>query len=117
MVVSVRGAIQIDENSREHIFQGIQELVSALCEKNHITEDMLISIQCSQTRDLDEANPATGLRELGFQHVPLWCVQELYVKGGMERVIRVLFTLNWDKSEHPYPVYLKGAKALRPDIS
>ncbi len=117
MVVSVRGAVQVDENSREHIFRGIQELVSELCEKNQITEEMLISIQCSQTRDLDEANPATGLRELGFSSVPLWCVQELYVKGGMERVIRVLFTLNWEGCEPPCPVYLRGAKALRPDIS
>ncbi len=117
MVASVRGAIQIDKNSQDHIFQGIQELVTGLCEKNQITEDMLISIQCSQTRDLDDANPATGLRELGFQKVPLWCVQELYVKGGMERVIRVLLTLNWEGSEPPHPVYLRGAKALRPDIS
>ncbi len=117
MVVSVRGAIQIDVNSPEAIFDGAKELVCTLMEKNNISEDALISVQFSQTRDLNTANPATALRSLGFSDIPLWCVQELHVVGGMERVIRLLLTLNWDNQERPKPVYLKGAQALRPDLA
>ncbi len=116
-VVSVRGAIQVEENTVPAIIQGTQDMVLGLMKKNGIAESDIISVQLSQTKDLDVVNPATALRGVGFAHVPLWCVQELYVVGGMPRVIRVLLTLNWSQTERPKPLYLAGAEALRSDLS
>ncbi len=116
MVVSVRGAVQIEENSAPAIAKGAQELVLGIMRENGITEDSLISVQFSQTKDLDAANPASALRKIGFTQVPLWCVQEAYIVGGMERVLRLMLTLNWEGVELPQPLFLGGAKALRPDL-
>ena len=79
-------------------------------------ESDLISIVFSQTRDLNEANPASALREIGYSDVPLFCTQEPEYKGSMPGVIRVLVSFNCAEKRKVIPVYLDGAEALRTDI-
>jgi chorismate mutase len=117
MVRAVRGAIQVADNTREAIHGAAQRLAAALLEANNLGEEQLISVLISVTRDLNAANPATGLRTLGFQDTPLFCVQEAEIEGGMERVIRILLTYQSEGETAPRPVYLDGAAELRPDLA
>lgn len=113
-VKAVRGAIQIKENSEEFIDKGVRQLISELIGKNEIDVNNIISIIFSQTDDLNVKNPAAALRKEGFNETPLFCTKEPDIIGSMERVIRVLITMETDRV--PEPVYLEGAKNLRLDI-
>jgi len=127
MVRAVRGAIQVNGNSRPLIHGASKRLVSEILRANDIAERDLISIIFSLTEDLSAGNPAAGLREDGFASTPLFCVREASTEGGMERVIRVMVTWNvpwWRprairqrlQGQGGIPVYLDGAETLRPDL-
>lgn len=116
MVVAVRGAVGIGDNTKKAIYHGVQSLITRLVETNQIAQNDIISIMFSQTQDLDAANPATALREIGFENVPLFCMQEINYKGSPPRIIRVLITFSSDKVRKGTPVYLDGAELLRPDL-
>lgn len=113
-VRAVRGAIQIKDNTEKFIDDGVRRLISEILEKNEIDVNNVISIIFSQTSDLTAKNPAAALRKDGFNETPLFCTKEPDVIGSMERVVRVLITLDTDRIMEP--VYLEGAKNLRQDI-
>jgi chorismate mutase len=117
MVKAVRGAIQVAANTREAIQAAAIRLASALLKANALKEESCISLVFSVTRDLNKANPASGLRTAGFHNTPLFCVQEAEVSGSMERVIRILLTFQSEHGAEPRPVYLDGAERLRPDLA
>jgi len=86
-----------------------------LIERNSIQESDIVSILFSVTGDLDAFNPATALRKAGLaRSVPLMASAEPYVKGGLQRVMRVLVT--YYGASAPIPVYMNGAERLRPDL-
>lgn len=113
-VRAVRGAIQIKENTEELIDKGVRILVSEIIKKNRIDVENIISIIFSQTDDLNVQNPAAALRKDGFDETPLFCTKEPDTIGSMNRVIRVLITMETDRI--PEPVYLEGAENLRLDL-
>ncbi|MCK5200649.1 MAG: chorismate mutase [Spirochaetales bacterium] len=113
-VRAVRGAIQIKDNTEKFIDDGVRRLIDEIIEKNEIDVNNVISIIFSQTSDLTAKNPAAALRKDGFNETPLFCTKEPDVIGSMERVVRVLITLDTDRIMEP--VYLEGAKNLRQDI-
>jgi chorismate mutase len=117
MVRAVRGAIRPKENTKEAIRAASLRLVTELLAENRIGEDGIISLIFSVTDDLFAANPAAGLRTMGFAEVPLFCLQEARVDGAMKSVIRVLLTYEASGGRRPVPVYLDGAEALRPDLA
>jgi chorismate mutase len=123
MVVAVRGAIQVGENSRQSIADASYRLVAEMCARNGLSEETVVSIIFSITEDLTAENPAGALRRHGFSNTPLFCVQEAKVDGAMPRVIRVLLTAEtavpWEpgiEGRRAVHVYLDGAGALRPDL-
>jgi chorismate mutase len=125
MVIAVRGAIQVGENSRQSIAGASARLVTEMCERNGLTEKAIVSIVFSVTEDLTAENPAGALRRHGFSKTPLFCVQEAKVEGAMPRVIRVLLTAETaaggergggDSARSTVHVYLDGAGSLRPDL-
>jgi chorismate mutase len=125
MVIAVRGAIQVGENSRQSIAGASSRLVTEMCERNGLTEEAIVSIVFSVTEDLTAENPAGALRRHGFSKTPLFCVQEAKVEGAMPRVIRVLLTAETaaggerggvGSARRTVHVYLDGAGALRPDL-
>jgi chorismate mutase len=122
MVIAVRGAIQVEENSRRSIAGASSRLVTEMCERNGLAEEEIVSIVFSVTEDLTEENPAAALRRHGFSMTPLFCVQEAKIQGAMPRVIRVLLTAEKSRRDGTDPihravhVYLDGAGALRPDL-
>jgi chorismate mutase len=119
---AVRGAIQVAADEPALVREGAVRLVAAVLAANGLGEGDLVSLVFSLTRDLRSANPATGLRSGGFADVPLFCVQEADVAGSLPRVIRLLATFEvpaaWgaEGRARATPVYLEGARALRPDL-
>jgi chorismate mutase len=117
MTRAVRGAIQVQANTRTAIEEATVRLVGEVLRVNAIAENQLVSILFSLTDDLSAANPATALRRIGFVATPLFCVQEAKIDGAMSKVVRVMVT--WDSPERrtAVPVYLDGAETLRRDLA
>ncbi|MCF7943987.1 MAG: chorismate mutase [Spirochaetia bacterium] len=116
-VKSIRGAIQVNRDSKEDIKDAVKKLIDTIFYENSLDSKNLISVFFSQTGDLKTYNPAKAAREAGYSNLSYFCLQELYVEGGMERVIRVL--LHVESSSHLTEfkhVYLNGAEKLRPDL-
>ena len=114
-VRAVRGAIQVESNDKVNIEQGVVRLIKTIITKNNIININIISIIFSQTKDLTAMNPASALRTIGFDNIPLFCTQEPEIINSMNRVIRVLITT--ESANILIPVYLDGAKKLRTDLN
>ena len=117
-LVSIRGAITVEENTRENILQATKELVEAVISNNKLDLESLIQIYFTATRDLDAAYPAVAVRTLGITDAALMCVQEMYVVGSLQKCIRVNILVNQDGLDKKgvRHQYLKGAAILRPDL-
>ena len=116
VVKAVRGAVIIDDDSRESAEHWILQMMKELVEKNSIGEREIVSILFSQTKDIKKINPASILRLMGFSGTPLFCTQEPEVEGSMERVVRVMITFYGKRKSKVNPVYLNGAEGLRKDL-
>lgn len=116
-VRGIRGAITVEENTTAAIIENTKLLLSEIIEQNDLLTDDIVSCTFTVTRDLDAVYPAVAAREIGWTAVPLLCVNEMYVPGSLEKVIRVLLLVNSDKNQDQVKhVYLKKAKQLRPDL-
>lgn len=118
MVRAVRGAVTVENNAAYEIIKETKQLLIEIVERNNISEDDIISVIFSVTKDLDAAFPAAAARQLGWNDIPLMCTNEISVPGSLEKCIRVLMHINSCKNRNEIRhVYLKGAKALRPDLA
>lgn len=116
-VRAVRGAIQVDGDSRQEILDGSAELVSTVLERNELTADDIISIVFTATPDLTAEFPAYAARLLGLTDVPLLCASEIAVPGALPRTLRLLAHVETERSRAQLRhVYLRGAAALRTDL-
>ena len=116
-VRAVRGAIQVDGDSRQEILDGSAELVSTVLERNGLTADDIISIVFTATPDLTAEFPAYAARLLGLTDVPLLCASEIAVPGALPRTLRLLAHVETERSRAQLRhVYLRGAAALRTDL-
>jgi chorismate mutase len=114
----VRGATQLEEDTREHMLDRVAELVTDVMEANHLAVDDFISIIFTATSDLTSEFPAYAARQLGFSDVPLVCARELEIEGSMPRVVRLMAHVETDlpRAEITH-AYLHGAANLRRDLS
>jgi chorismate mutase len=117
-VFAVRGATQVERDERMLIVDAVIEMYDTVCSANNLHESQIISLQFSVTPDLHAVNPATALRSRDSTYsVPLFCMQEPVVNGMLPRTIRLLVHYHQEESHTPQAVYLRGAQALRPDLS
>ena len=116
MTKAVRGAIQVEVNTRQAIEEASVRLIREILGANGIAENHIVSIVFSITEDLTAANPATGLRQVGFADTALFCAQEPRIDGSLPRVVRALVTFESLERRETVPVYLDGARVLRPDL-
>lgn len=117
-VRAFRGAIQLDEDEREHLLTSVEELVRAILVENGLGLPELISMIFTATPDLHADFPAVAARRLGIGDVPLLCAQEIDVAGAMPRVVRVMMHAESDLDRSAVRhVYLRGATALRLDLA
>ncbi len=117
-VRGVRGATTVEENTIEAVRIAVLELMTAIAKSNNIDPKQIVSVTFSVTSDIDVMFPAQIARsQLQWEYVPLLDVQQMYVKGGLSKCIRVLMHINTlleqDQICH---VYQNRAKHLRPDL-
>ena len=117
-VRAVRGATQLEQDTREHMLDRVAELVTDVMAANDLDVDDFISIIFTATSDLVSEFPAYAARQLGFSDVPLVCARELEIEGSMPRVVRLMAHIETDlpRSDVTH-VYLHGAANLRRDLS
>ena len=115
---AIRGATCLQRDDAVDMAEAVTELLSELLSRNAIATEDLISILFTSTPDLHSAFPAAAARGVGLADVPLICAQEINVVGAMEKVVRVMVTVQTDKSRIDIKhVYLRGAEVLRQDIA
>jgi chorismate mutase len=115
---ALRGAITVDNNTREDILEGTTLLLKEIIERNNLKTDDMISVIFTATPDLNAVFPAVAARELGITNVSLLDMQELSVPGSLQKCIRILLHFNTDKKNNELKhVYLRGAAVLRPDLT
>ncbi len=116
-VRAVRGAIQVDEDDRDQVLDATTELLTAILERNGLTQEDLISVVFTATPDLVSEFPAYAARQMGLSDVPLLCATEIAVPGSMPRVLRVLAHVETELPRAAVQhAFLRGAAALRRDL-
>lgn len=110
---AIRGAITVKENTETEILSQTEKLLQEIMNRNQLTEESIVAIFFSATRDLTAVYPARAARNLGLTQTALACYTEMDVEGSLGQCIRVL--LLTEILQKPYHVYLEGAKVLRPD--
>jgi len=117
-VRGIRGATTVPNNERESIIEAAKELLRTMIEANDIQAEDVASAWFTTTPDLNAEFPAVGARQLGWTFVPLMCGHEMSVPGSLPMCLRILLHVNTEKSIHDvHHVYIRGASALRPDLS
>lgn len=117
-VRGVRGATTVEANTYEALERAVLELMEEIEAQNDIDPREIVSATFSATVDIDVVFPAKIARSRSqWEHVPLLDVQQMNVKGSLERCIRVLIHVNTPLEQHQIKhVYLNGARGLRPDL-
>ncbi len=113
----IRGAVAVEENSATAILTATVTLLSEIVAANALVPGDVASVIFSVTPDLDAVYPARAARTMGWDHVPLLCLQEMAVPGSLPRCIRVL--IHWNTgmmADAVHHVYLGAARSLRPDL-
>jgi len=111
-VYAVRGAIALNEDTRDEVVTGTQRLLQELLARNTIAADDIVSIFFTATDDLHAEFPAAAARLMGLNGIPLMCARELDVTSSlaMPRCVRVLMHFYGERK--PEPVYLGGTERL-----
>ncbi len=113
---AIRGATSVAENNEAAILVATRELLDAMCAKNDIQIDRIVSVLFTVTSDLNAVYPAQAAREIGWRETPLICAADMEVPGSLPRCVRVLMHANIDRAQDSvHHVYLGEAKSLRPD--
>ena len=115
----IRGAITVENNSREEIFAAVQRMVKEMCSLNELCPEDIGAAIFSATDDLTAAFPAAGARAVsGFDFVPLFDARQMDVDHSLQKCIRVLLLVNTEKTQREiHHVYLGQAACLRPDLT
>lgn len=114
---AIRGAHTAMANTTEAIRDCTLALLQAILRENDLQPEDIINATFTATQDLDAAYPAKFARELpGWDQVPLFCVQEMYVQGSLASCIRVMLLVEQIQTKPVQHVYLGEAVSLRPDL-
>ncbi|CAH1197198.1 Chorismate mutase AroH [Paenibacillus allorhizoplanae] len=114
----IRGATTVQQNDAEEILTATSELLQAIVEANDFLPEDIGSVFITVTEDITATFPARAIRTLiGWELVPLMCSLEVPVENALPKCIRLMVQVNTTKTQAEINhVYLKEAKALRPDI-
>ncbi|MDQ3570861.1 MAG: chorismate mutase [Actinomycetota bacterium] len=116
-VRALRGATTVDADTSDQVSERVQDLVTAMLDRNGVTKDDLISIVFTATDDIHSIFPATAARACGLGDVPLLCARELDIEGGSPLTVRVLMHVTTERARSQlHHVYLEGARGLRDDL-
>lgn len=117
-VHAIRGATSVAANTREAILTAGRALLEQMVARNDLAIGDVVAIWLTLTPDLNQAFPAEAARQLGWESVPLLCMQEIPVPGAEPRVLRALMLVQSAAAPAAVRhVYQGGARRLRPDLS
>ncbi|MGM9949110.1 MAG: chorismate mutase [Lysinibacillus sp.] len=118
MIRGVRGATTIPADTQELVWAETALLVVEMVKENGILPEDIASITISTTTDIKSAFPAKSVRSMeGWQYVPVMCMHEMDVPGGLPLCIRVLMHVNTEVAQKDIKhIYLNDAVKLRPDL-
>jgi len=114
-MIAIRGATTVENDCAEEILESVKELLTEIKIKNNLDVGNVICIMFSSTNDLRSFYPAKAARESGFYSCALYSSLEPEIEGSLKKCIRVMVLAESDLK--PVPVYLKGAAALRRDLT
>lgn len=118
VVRAFRGAAVIKEDTKEEIFDAVEQLITNIMSLNNLKAEDMTDIIFTVTPDITAAFPAAGVRKLGITDVPMLDMAAPAVEGALQMCIRVMVHANTDKGNGELNhVYLGGAAALRPDLA
>lgn len=117
-VRGIRGATTVPENTASAMAEAVNELLDEIEAHNKFQAEDIVCVFFTTTIDLDAMFPAAVARKRpGWDHVPLIDLQQMHVKGSLERCIRILIQVNTTLSQSKIiHRYLHEAQALRPDL-
>lgn len=113
---ALRGATTVEADEPVLVAAAVRELVATITRENDLAPDDVLSAIFSATPDVRCLYPAAVAREMGWHDVPMLCVSEMDVPGAPARCVRVLLHLAVARDRRLRPVYLHGARVLRPDL-
>lgn len=115
----IRGAITVENDTREEVISAVKELLIKILEKNNISPEDIGAALFSATKDITSVFPAFAARQLpNWDLVPLFDAQQLYIENSIKKCIRVLLLVNTNKTQKEiHHIYLGRAQKLRPDLN
>ncbi|WP_406590199.1 chorismate mutase [Bacillus atrophaeus] len=119
MIRGIRGATTVEHDTEQEILSKTKQLLEKMITENKTKPEDVVQMLLSATPDLHSVFPAKAVREIaGWQYVPVTCMQEMDVNGGLKKCVRVMMTVQTgvpqDQIKH---IYLEKAVGLRPDLS
>lgn len=111
----IRGATTIEQDAPEDIRSAVKELLNQILETNSVKKEEVLSIVFSSTSDIHSYYPTKAARETGFDSCALFSAQEPDIVGSLSLCIRAMVFV--EKNITARPVYLRGAKNLRKDLT
>lgn len=117
-VRGIRGATTVTENTVQGITEAVIELLDEIEAHNQFRPEEIVCVFFTTTADLDAIFPAAVARQRSnWCSVPLLDLQQMHVKGSLERCIRILIQVNSPRPQSAIVHrYLRQAQALRPDL-
>ena len=110
----IRGAITVENNTKEDIKSATIELLERLINENNIKKENISHVIFTLTNDLNAEFPAKFARlDFGWDNIAMMCFHELDVPNSLEKCLRVLVVVNVEDNFEPKFIYLKGAEKLR----
>lgn len=119
MTRGIRGATTVVEDKEMQILQHTKDLLQEMIELNNVKSNDVSHVFVSVTKDLQATFPAKALRTLGdeWKFVPIMCMQEIDVPGGLPKCIRVMMVTRTEiRQQDIKHVFHHEAKKLRPDL-
>ena|SRR5688572_240804 len=114
---AVRGAVTIDEDTREQVVERTQALLKQILERNAIAPESIVSVFFTATDDVHAEFPAAAARLMGLNGIPLMCARELDVHSSLAMPLCIRILMHYYGSKAPESVYLGETQRLleRPD--
>ena len=114
-MIAIRGAITVEQDSPDLVKEATVELMNEIIKINQLSPEKMVSILFTATQDIQSVYPGKFVREvLNIEDVAILHFQEMHVAGSLPLCLRVLIHYNDDIKV--YPIYLRNAKKLRPDL-
>ena len=94
-------------------------MLAEIISRNGVKTEDIASAYFSTTPDLNAEFPAVAARaDFGWHNAALMCGHEMHVPGSLSMCLRVMVTVNSDRTQDEMQhVYLRGAAVLRPDLA